>query len=543
MTEAPPDEPWIGRVIDGRYQILDELGEGAMGAVFVAEHLKLGKKVALKVVRAEHVDDEEVAARFTREAMATARLEHPHIVSALDYGSLEDGSMYLVMQLVSGKTLRAQLMAGVEHSWADAAEIAAQVADALMAAHAAGIVHRDLKPENIMLQPRPGGVVHVQVLDFGIAHVPTDDADGAPGKPLTRVGRVMGTPGYMPPEQAMGEPVDERADLYALGVILWELLARRPLFTGADMGAIVANQLTMTPPAIGGMPPELNELVLSMLKMKPKDRPESAAVVHTVLRRLVRRARQTPVSVSKPEAPSEGHSFAQTVIADRDPPKKEPTRSKLPRRPVGFGLVGLVVLVSLTALVVVAVSVSSEETPPAKSVGPRAGSTPVIERGRDTPETSSPRPRARHGPLPPNPWDAPVPAELASIRSRLEAGEAIPNRADRVLTSYAARNPDDGRAHLLLARVYLARRWRGDAIREYDRAYRRDSNARGDPQMLADLISLVPHRTVGHEAALAIDEIYGATATGALDRAIETHRLNPDAVARYVLLRNALAED
>ncbi|MCA9658358.1 MAG: serine/threonine protein kinase, partial [Myxococcales bacterium] len=212
-------DAWLGRTIDNRYKIVELLGEGGMGAVFVAEHLSLRKQVALKVIRPEYAGIPEIAARFTREAMATAKLDHPHVASALDYGMLPDGAAYLVIQLVRGKPLRS-LLDERSLAWPIACDIVGQIADALAGAHAEGIVHRDLKPDNVLLELRDDGRYLAKVVDFGIARVATDAASHGPvaGEGLTRMGMVMGTPGYMSPEQALGEQIDHRTDLYAVGV-------------------------------------------------------------------------------------------------------------------------------------------------------------------------------------------------------------------------------------------------------------------------------------------------------------------------------------
>ena len=287
---------WIGRLIDERYKVVEHLGEGGMGAVYVAEHLKLRKEVALKVIHPEFAGDGEVAARFAREAMASAQLDHPHVASALDFGTLPEGGAYLVMQLVRGKSVHDLLEEHGAVPWRHACEIAAQVADALGAAHAAGIVHRDLKPDNILLQERSDGSTQVKVLDFGIARVALEEGrrapeGAAPGKALTRVGTVMGTPGYMSPEQAMGERVDARADVYALGVVLWEMIVGRDMFGTRDLTAIVTRQLTEPAPPLGvnapeAIPPELEALVSAMLAGRANDRPESAILVRDSLRQL-----------------------------------------------------------------------------------------------------------------------------------------------------------------------------------------------------------------------------------------------------------------
>ncbi len=291
-------ESFIGRVLDDRYRVLELLGEGGMGAVFVAEHLKLHKKVALKVIRAELAGNGEVAVRFAREAMATAQFEHPHVASAIDYGTLPEGGAYFVMQLVNGTSLAQTLSEQKRLPWSKACELAAQVADALTAAQEAGIVHRDLKPENVLIEDRSDGSQLVRILDFGIAHVPKTDAPAPEGamatRELTKLGSVMGTPGYMAPEQAVGEPSDHRTDLYALGVVLWESIVGRPLWDDKEITTLFTRQLSTAAPSVKQasgdrtVPDALDRLVHSMLERSPKDRPASAALVRDQLREFSR---------------------------------------------------------------------------------------------------------------------------------------------------------------------------------------------------------------------------------------------------------------
>jgi len=298
----PVDDPaWVDRVLDGRYRIRRTLGEGGMGAVYVAEQVALHKVVAIKVIRAEVALDPEVAERFAREAIASAALEHPHVVGAFDYGTLPEGGAYLVMPIARGARLFDLLRSRGGLGWRHAATMGLQIADALCAAHRGGIVHRDLKPENILVEERDDGALHVRVLDFGIAAMlmrePTANATVATGpRPtLTRVGTVMGTPGYMPPEQAMGERVDGRADLYALGVILWEVAVGRRLFEATTLPAIVKRQLADAPPPIVGAeegdddppPPAFDALLRDLLREDRSDRPGGAEVVRERLRRML----------------------------------------------------------------------------------------------------------------------------------------------------------------------------------------------------------------------------------------------------------------
>ncbi len=287
-------------MVDDRYQIIEQLGEGGMGAVFVAEHLKLHKQVAFKVVRKELAGNGEVAARFAREAMATAQFEHPHVASAIDYGTLSEGGAYFVMQLVRGRSLTRVLQQQTRLHWTRVCGLGAQVADALSAAESANIVHRDLKPDNVLIETRDDGSELVRILDFGIARVPTTDGPAPEGamaaRELTRLGTIMGTPGYMAPEQAVGDPADRRADLYALGVLLWESLVGRALWDEQEITALFTRQLSQPAPSAKResgdrtIPDELDRLIARLLERKPVDRPEHASEVRDTLRELSLRA-------------------------------------------------------------------------------------------------------------------------------------------------------------------------------------------------------------------------------------------------------------
>ncbi len=206
-----------------------------MGAVYQAEHTHMRKRLAVKVLHPEMSRMPEVVARFEREAMAAAHIDHPNVAAATDFGKLDDGSFFLVLEYVEGKSLREVITEG-RLELGRAMHVTRQIASALGRAHALGIVHRDLKPENVMLVARDGDPDFVKVLDFGIAKVPIGGLIGEPkttgptGQVLTQLGMVYGTPEYMAPEQALGQPVDARADLYALGVMTFEMIVgARPL--------------------------------------------------------------------------------------------------------------------------------------------------------------------------------------------------------------------------------------------------------------------------------------------------------------------------
>lgn len=274
---SQPGEPdaLLGVVIADRYRVDERLGVGGMGAVYRAEHVLMKKPVAVKVLHREMTVMDEIVKRFEREAIAAGRIEHPNVTVATDFGKLEDGSFYLVLEYVPGRSLTKAIKEDGVFPAERALFIARQVAAGLGAAHAAGIVHRDLKPDNIMLIERGGTKDFVKVLDFGIAKVTATDEGGS--SQLTRIGSVFGTPQYMAPEQAAGKPVDHRADLYALGLVLYEMLAGKPAFASPELVALLTKQLLEPPPPLpSSVPPEANAIVMRLLEKDPETRLQTA---------------------------------------------------------------------------------------------------------------------------------------------------------------------------------------------------------------------------------------------------------------------------
>jgi serine/threonine-protein kinase len=261
--------------LGGRYKIEKLLGEGGMGAVYQAEHTHMRKRLAVKVLHPEMSRLSEVVARFEREAMAAAHIDHPNVAAATDFGKLDDGSFFLVLEFVEGQSLRDAMNQG-PLDVGRALRILRQVAGALGQAHTLGIVHRDLKPENVMLVERGGDPDFVKVLDFGIAKVPVGElAREAPGSAkgpvLTQLGMVYGTPEYMAPEQALGQNVDPRADIYALGVLTFEMLAGVRPFDHESKVTLLGMHVTAPVPPIAQknndvhVPPEVEAIVIRML--------------------------------------------------------------------------------------------------------------------------------------------------------------------------------------------------------------------------------------------------------------------------------------
>lgn len=276
----------IGSTVAGRFLIRRFLGSGGMGAVFEAEHVFMKRRVALKILHADLLLDDEVVARFEREAILAGRLQHPGIVGATDFGRLDDGALYLALEYVAGRTLAEELNRRGPLEPSRAVFIAMQINSALGAAHAAGIVHRDLKPENIMLQEKragdPLGDV-VRVLDFGIAKLHQPEQ----GENLTRAGALFGTPEYMPPEQAMGQAADPRSDLYGLGMLLYEMVSGRSAFRAPRIATMLAAQITEPPPALPDhVSAPLRRLIGQLLEKDPRHRPQSSRLLQTEFSRL-----------------------------------------------------------------------------------------------------------------------------------------------------------------------------------------------------------------------------------------------------------------
>ncbi|MBM4363684.1 MAG: protein kinase [Deltaproteobacteria bacterium] len=261
-------------VIAGKYRLLRPLGTGSAAEAWEAENVLLGRRVAVKLLHPHLAEDAETRARFLAEARASARIAHRNVVDVYDIGVAEDGAPFLVMELCNGETLSSVIDGRGPMGVSYAADLVAQILSALHAAHELGIVHRDLKPDNVMIvHPRPDEPV-VKVLDFGIAQGVLGEGHAAES------GVVIGTPEYMPPEQARGERVDARADLYAAGVILFELLTGTVPFLAASPEGTLA--LVLTRPAKAPsrrgveLPEELDAIVLSALAKSPARRPQSA---------------------------------------------------------------------------------------------------------------------------------------------------------------------------------------------------------------------------------------------------------------------------
>jgi serine/threonine-protein kinase len=224
-VETAPTDPLIGQVIADRYQIIRMLGEGGMGRVYLAEHVRMGRQCAVKMISPVMARTAAAVARFNREAANASQISHPNVVQVYDFGEGPNQTLYLAMEYIEGDTMTALVRREGALSVRRAATLTKQVADALSAAHHRGIIHRDLKPDNIIVALSYDGTECVKVVDFGIAKtVQPDGSDTGSGQNLTTIGVAVGTPEYMSPEQLAGERLDTRSDLYSLGLVFFHLL-------------------------------------------------------------------------------------------------------------------------------------------------------------------------------------------------------------------------------------------------------------------------------------------------------------------------------
>ncbi len=296
---APKPPPPVGRdelvgsVIGDKYAINGILGEGGMGVVYEAEHMAMGRIVAIKVLHPENAQKREAVSRLQHEAKVTGNLGHPNICEIYDMGRLEDGSPYVVMERLRGETLADRIKRDGKVEPGPVVEIAIQVLSALAAAHASGIIHRDLKPENVFLAEKPGGLVVTKLLDFGIskAMLAAGDEDRLG---LTQTGMVMGTPYYMAPEQARGDrALDNRVDLWAVGVMMYEAMTGRRPFLAKNYNALLVKILTVWHRSLAEVdptiPPALALAVDKALSKMPEDRYRNAADMQEALKRFLPR--------------------------------------------------------------------------------------------------------------------------------------------------------------------------------------------------------------------------------------------------------------
>jgi eukaryotic-like serine/threonine-protein kinase len=426
----PSADELLGTVVDGRYELLRVLGEGGMGTVYEARHRALGKRFALKALRRDLAQDPEIAARFIQEARTAAAVSHPGLVEITDFGGVGSTQVYFVMELLEGTSLAALLRGGGPLPAARGLAIVRQLAHALKAAHDASIVHRDLKPDNIYVCRGDGDADWIKVVDFGLAKV-------IGSSKITRAGVVFGTPHYMSPEQASGDVVDHRSDIYALGVVMYEMFTGQVPFEADSYMGVLTKHLYMTPAPPSALRPELGELgalervILRCLQKRPEARYDDLG---ELLRELNERL---------PSSPSQGEPGPVRSLLDQ---VELPSERGLPppRRHGGKALGLALVLAVAVAAAVMALALSRRGR-----LDERAGTS---ELRAASPLSAAPREvvTAATPPEPSRPASSLVAPPLASAPSRPArkpasgARTAAPSRASAAPKPPSARRPGAG---------------------------------------------------------------------------------------------------
>jgi serine/threonine protein kinase len=379
-------DPLIGEILAGKYRVEERLSVGGMGAVYRGTHILMDKKVAIKVLRPSLAADEKIVARFSREARAASRISHPHALSVTDFGEAESGVVFLVMEFLSGQTLRELIRQQGPLSLPRVVEIMRQVCGALEAAHAEGVIHRDLKSDNIMLV-NAKGADYAKVLDFGIAKM--TEPIGIHDPSLTSPDLVVGTPQYMSPEQCSQlSEIDARSDVYALGIILFEMLTGHVPFTGGSPTAIMLQQLQDAPPSVlderNDLPSGIEVIISRALAKRPEDRYQRVGdliedLVIAAASGVARPAINETTVVSAQSSLDDGDE--QTVVR----PKVEqaldlpPTATGAPAPAVGFNP-WRIVIPSLAGLLVVfgVIYVFTRNSAPAANTNQQQGAAPAL---------------------------------------------------------------------------------------------------------------------------------------------------------------------
>lgn len=357
----------------GSYRLLARIGKGGMGHVYRAEHVRLGREVALKLLRQDYAKRKDAVARFFQEARTVNRVRHRNIVDVTDFVELDDGTTFIIMELLTGQSLSSWVRSGIEVP--RALGVIAQICEGLAAAHSVSVVHRDLKPDNVIITREPDGGELVKLLDFGVAKLINqgDDDFGVE----TAAGSVVGTPAYMSPEQAGGLPIDGRSDIYSLGAIMYELFAGQPMFRGRSFGEFVRKHLTEQPPAPRSTPrgsrldPRIEQIILRAIEKEPARRYQAVSELRDALMALLGDFQALAQSGQRRLAPLPGESARLPAIIPPGAPSHPgllPPRSSSPSLPAAFG--------------------SPSFLPPPLERGDRASGAPLVDITMESEEVS-----------------------------------------------------------------------------------------------------------------------------------------------------------
>ncbi len=492
----------VGMVLSGRYRIERVLGEGGMGAVYQAEHTLMHKRVALKVLHPEMTRMPEVVARFEREAMAAAHIDHPNVASATDFGKLDDGSFFLVLEFIEGKSLRDVVALGALEP-SRALRILRQIASALARAHALGIVHRDLKPENVMLVEREGDPDFVKVLDFGIAKVPVGDIapeSKTTGQALTQLGMVYGTPEYMAPEQALGQEVDQRADLYSLGVMAYEMLTGARPFDNESKVKLLGMHVTSPVPRMQNVPPDADVIVSKLLKKEASERYQDARELTDAIDSAFGPP-QSQASMPSLPGPTSRRSLPGSLPDASGANTAQPTQAAKPQEHPAQSVVSKLIpsklliatVFGLGVLAFIAVVLVRNAAHGQKTNLSDGGLSFVLASQSSTPSAT---------PTPPP--DAKADDAMKLAISKLAAGDT--DGAIAILTKVEAQHADRADVHKQLYLAYMQTSSPKDAMDQAGKWLDLDDKAQNDVKLTVDVKATAVSGGEGTDGAFAILE-------------------------------------
>ena len=525
FASAESADPFIGRILEGRYEVLERLGTGGEGVVYRGRQVQLGRFVAIKML--QPAAQRDARRRFQREAKALSELAHPNIVSVTDSGI--DGDVpYLVMELLEGKTL-ADLLAQGCLPFARALGIAQQLLRGLAFAHGKGIVHRDLTPANVFLQELPDHMDQVRLFDFGVAKFLGSSRSPTLVEKLTHIGVVVGTPAYMSPEQAREEPVDARTDVYAVGVMLFQLFAGRLPFAAPTRDEMQRAHATEPVPSLAEARPDLSAapflqpiIECAMAKNRAGRFPDAASMLAAL---------EATAAVSRVAAAA----MASPRVAPRDFEGQRFGRLRRAWSFISGSWKSVVTVVSVAAGLTSVISFVRRDFVRSPGATPSLSLAAASSRSSQAPRERTPKTAAR------DPWRDAAPPALQPIRDKLDHQARLSEAVLRPAYTFARQNPGDARPWLLVARAYAQLDWWSDSVDRYMRAYRVDASCRGDPQMLADLLKAVAHPVAGRNAARAIHDVYGTEALPAIADERKQRAGDRDAIARLDRLADELA--
>jgi len=368
-------DPLVGKTLADRFEILERIGEGGTGVVYRAKQLSVDRTIAIKVLGAHVSTDPSWVKRFHNEARAASRLDHPNTVRLIDFGQTKEGLLFIAMEFLSGKSLRAEIERLGRLPPNRVLRILSQMCASLSEAHNQGIIHRDIKPDNVYLVDMKGAGDYVKVLDFSVAKLDAPDAQ------VTRAGVVFGTPQYMSPEQGRGVPLDARSDIYAVGIVAYEMLTGKPPFDAKIPTEIVMMHLRDKPAPLTGLPPQLTAIVMKALEKDAGKRQQSAEELDTECQQCLAELfpRQTPGPAAMPHVVSAPVAAPPVV---RAPAVGSPTASP--------GIVEQKTMMAVEAPVARAPAVAQQKTMMAQEA-PKIGAPPPVAEQKTVMGIEAPR--------------------------------------------------------------------------------------------------------------------------------------------------------